>query len=159
VIRKHCDPQAEAIVVLGCRGAAALRRRVALGVRLWQDGAAPVLLLSGGGDGPEPEAELMRREALAAGVPESALLVEARSRDTLGNARECARLLGARGLCRIILVSDRVHLPRAALLFRRAGLDIVARAGTPAPPGAWVHEAASWPKSLWRLCFFRRRRR
>ena len=39
----------------------------------------------------------MRRAAMARGIPETALLVEPYSRDTLGNARETARLLRRRG--------------------------------------------------------------
>ncbi len=104
-------------------------------MRAYREGAAPLLLLSGGGIGPEPEAHVMRRIALAAGVPEAALLLEADSRDTLGNASECARLLQERGLRRVILVTDRTHLPRATLLFRRAGLEIVAPLGVPS--GSW----------------------
>jgi uncharacterized SAM-binding protein YcdF (DUF218 family) len=121
--------RAEAIVVLGCRSSARLRRRVERGARTYRDGAAPLLLLSGGGGGCEAEAHSMRRLALAAGVPESALLLETQSGNTLGNAVECARLLRERGLQRVVLVSDRTHLPRAALLFRRAGLDVVTRLG------------------------------
>ena len=60
-------------------------------------GAAPLLVLSGGGTGPVPEAEIMRRMARARGVREAALLVEAGSRDTLENAWETARLLRPRG--------------------------------------------------------------
>jgi uncharacterized SAM-binding protein YcdF (DUF218 family) len=130
---------AEAIVVLGCRlkpdgtASPALARRVARGIALFQQGAAPLLVLSGGGAGTAPEAEIMRRIALAAGVPEAALLVEPRSRNTLENARETARLLTARGLRSILLVSDRIHLPRASLLFRHAGLKVAGRAAPPSP--------------------------
>jgi uncharacterized SAM-binding protein YcdF (DUF218 family) len=130
---------AEAIVVLGCRlkpdgtASAALARRVARGIALFRQGAAPLLVLSGGGAGRVPEAEIMRHIALAAGVPEAALLVEPRSRNTLENARETARLLTARGLRSILLVSDRIHLPRAALLFRCAGLTIAGWAAPPSP--------------------------
>lgn len=145
-----CRPEARAplgaIVVLGCRlrpdgtASAALRRRVARGVALYQEGRAPVLVLSGGGTSIVPEAEIMRRLARAAGVPEAALAIEPRSRNTLENARETAQILHERGLSAILLVSDRVHLPRAALLFRRAGVKIAALAA--APPPALPREAA-----------------
>ena len=112
-----------------------------------------MLLLSGGGDGPVPEAEIMRRMALARGVPEAALLVEAGSRDTVENARETARLLRSRGGRSVLLVSDRTHLLRAALLFRLAGLRVAGRAGVPAPSmrreiSAVVRECVKLPGSL-----------
>jgi uncharacterized SAM-binding protein YcdF (DUF218 family) len=133
-------------------------RRVDVGVRLFQAGAAPVLLLSGRGGGPVPEAEMMRHMALARGVPEAALLVEPRSPDTLGNARESARLLGECGGRSVLLVSDRVHLPRAALLFRLAGLRIAGWA-RPRPPSIWweigaaTRDCAALPRSLARAVF------
>jgi uncharacterized SAM-binding protein YcdF (DUF218 family) len=132
--------------------------RVDVGVRLFQAGAAPVLLLSGGGAGPVPEAEMMRHMALVRGVPEAALLVEPRSPDTLGNARESARLLGECGGRSVLLVSDRVHLPRAALLFRLAGLRIAGWA-RPRPPSIWweigaaTRDCAALPRSLARAVF------
>ncbi len=96
-----------------------MRRRMALAVALYRDGAAPLIVLSGGGLGPVAEAAAMRDLALDAGIPAAALLVEPDSRDTLANAVN-------------VLVTDRLHLPRAALLFRRAGLDIAGVAGVPA---------------------------
>jgi uncharacterized SAM-binding protein YcdF (DUF218 family) len=147
--------EADAIVVLGCRGPAALRRRLEIGIRLFEVGAAPLLVLSGGGSGPVPEAELMRRAAIADGVPPTALLIDFVSRDTFENARETARLLSARGLRSVLLVSDRVHLPRAALLFRLAGLRIAGRAAVPArslrrQAGATLREIVALPWSLLR---------
>lgn len=147
--------KADAIVVLGCRGSAALERRLEIGVRLFEEGAAPLLVLSGGGAGPVAEAELMRRAAIAHGLPQTALLVDAISRNTFENARETARLLGARGLRSVMLVSDRAHLLRAAVLFRLAGLHIAGRAGVPArslvrQAGASLREIAALPGSLLR---------
>jgi uncharacterized SAM-binding protein YcdF (DUF218 family) len=121
--------KAEAIVVLGCPPSPRLDRRLKRGIELWESGAAPVLVLSGGGRGSEPETFAMRRAAIALGVPESALLLESRSRDTLGNARETACLLRAHGWRTIVLVSDKTHLPRAVLLFRLAGVHVAARSG------------------------------
>ena len=147
--------EADAIVVLGCRGSTALKRRLGIGIRLFEAGAAPLLVLSGGGSGPMPEAELMRRAAIADGVPPTALLIDIVSRDTFENARETARLLSARGLRSVLLVSDRVHLPRAALLFRLAGLRIAGRAAVPArslsrQAGAMLREIVALPWSLLR---------
>jgi uncharacterized SAM-binding protein YcdF (DUF218 family) len=144
--------------VLGCRGAAGLTRRLDYGIRLFQAGAAPLLLLSGGGTGPVPEAEIVRRMALAHGVPEAALLVEPGSSDTIENAEETARLLRLWGARLVSLVSDRVHLPRAALLFRFAGLRIAVCAGVPPPSilweiGAAIRECLALPRSLVRALF------
>jgi uncharacterized SAM-binding protein YcdF (DUF218 family) len=148
-------PRADAIVVLGCRARSRLAPRVERGVELFRQRAAPLLLLSGGGGGAEPEAMVMRRLALDHAVPEAALLVEPVSRNTWENARESARLLRRLGRRRVVLVSDRIHLPRAALLFRLAGVEIAARAGVrPASPiyelAALLREAAALPMSLYR---------
>jgi uncharacterized SAM-binding protein YcdF (DUF218 family) len=145
--------KADAIVVLGCKSAARLRRRVEHGVRLYREGVAAVLLLSGGGIGPEPEAEIMLRIALALGVPQAALLIEANSRDTVGNARETALLLREHGLRTVVLVSDRAHLRRAAPLFRLARVAIVGRSGLRAPSllreiVATIREMAALPCGL-----------
>ena len=152
--------EADAIVVLGCRGRAALKRRLGIGIRLFEAGTAPLLALSGGGKGPVPEAELMRRAAIAHGVPPHALLIDAVSRNTAENARETARLLNARGLGSVLLVSDRVHLPRAALLFRLAGLRVVGQAAMPAPSlrraaGTILREVVALPWSLLRAALHR----
>jgi uncharacterized SAM-binding protein YcdF (DUF218 family) len=143
---------------------ARLRRRVECGVRLYREGVAPVLLLSGGGNGPEPEAEIMHRIALERGVPQAALLIETRSRDTLGNARETAVLLRTHGLRTVVLVSDRTHLPRAALLFRLAGVVVAGRSGVRSSSllgeiGAAVREMAKLTGSLVRAALTERKSR
>jgi len=147
--------KADAIVVLGLRLSSdgrprpGLVHRVRLGADLWRGGAAPLLVLSGGGDRDRSEAEVMRALAIAHGVPEAVLLVEPRSRTTWANAQETAALLRARGLHRVILVSDGYHLPRARVLFRAAGLAVVATAAPPTPPvltlaAALLREAMAW---------------
>lgn len=121
-----------------------------------------MLLLSGGGAGPMPEAHIMRGIAIARGVPGAALLVEPESRDTVGNARQSARLLGEPGGHSVLLVSDRVHLPRAILLFRLMGLRVTGWAA-PRPSSIWweigraLRECAGLPWSLARAVFLLRR--
>ena len=123
-------PTADAIVVLGARvlpggvPGGALRARVQRGVALWREGAAPLLVLSGGvGDHPPAEAEVMRALCLELGVPDEALLLEAHSRSTWDNARFTAALLRERGLGRVLLVTDPFHLFRARQHFWLQGVD------------------------------------
>jgi uncharacterized SAM-binding protein YcdF (DUF218 family) len=107
----------------------------------------------------------MRRIAIAGGIPEQALLLDAVSRDTVENARETARLLRVRGLRSVLLVSDRTHLPRARLLFRFTGLKVVACAAALPPPAgraaacAAIYEFAALPVSLLRTLLDIRSRR
>ncbi len=141
----------DVVVVLG-GPSAAMRRRVAEGVRRFQAGAAGVLLLSGGkggggagGGGVPSEAEVMRGLALAAGVPEDRLVLETESRSTLENARCSARIMAARGWRRALVVTDAVHLPRALMAFRAAGVEAKGAAAT---GGARDEPIWTWPTHL-----------
>jgi uncharacterized SAM-binding protein YcdF (DUF218 family) len=105
----------------------ALMRRTDHAARLWAEGRAGVILATGGPEGADlTEAEAMRRRLRDQGVPESAILLEPRARDTYQNALFSIPLLRAEGLGRAILVSDRYHLPRALMLFRLMGCPAVA---------------------------------
>jgi len=153
--RSTRPPVADAIVVLGCRGPAALKRRLEIGIRLFEEGSAQLLVFSGGGSGPLPEAELMRRVAITHGVPQSALLIDPVSGNTFENARETSKLLSTRGLASVLLVSDRAHLLRAAVLFRLHGLRVIGRAGVSASSlrqevSATLREFVALPWSLLR---------
>lgn len=153
-------PIADAIVVLGCAvrsGAAspALARRMGCAIEMFRRGAAPRLLLSGGGGRQRSEAAAMRELAVMGGVPATAILIEAESRNTNENAVFTARLMRDRGIASLILVSDAYHLPRARLLFGAAGLAV---AGTAHPPPRglrelplWLRECAALGVSLMRL--------
>jgi uncharacterized SAM-binding protein YcdF (DUF218 family) len=120
-------------VVLGARVYAdgrpsdALVDRVRVGVELLRAGEATALLLSGGSpDGRPTEAEVMRQLALSLGAPPGALWLEERSRSTFENAVECARLLAARRVEAVWLVTCDFHVARATAHFRRAGLEVAA---------------------------------
>jgi len=112
-------------------------------ISLYHAGLAPLLVLSGGGGQAVPEADVMRQLALAAGVPASALLLEPRSRTTLENATETAKLLAPSRGAGVVLVTDGYHALRARLLFRMAGVRVIAvhRAQVPMRPRLFMAAA------------------
>ena len=136
---------ADVAVVLGAavrahgRPSPALWRRTMHAVQLAHAGAVRHLLLTGGvGRHPPSEASVMRTIAECAGIDPSRLLLEERATSTLESARDCARIITARGWTRVIVVSDRYHLARALMAFRHFG---VAARGS-APPGRG--DTAEW---------------
>jgi uncharacterized SAM-binding protein YcdF (DUF218 family) len=120
----------DAIVVLGAqvlpggRPSTALRRRVEHGAATLQSTGAPFLVVCGGaGDEPTAEAHVMARLAERLGVERGRIVGEDESRRTLEQAERVASLSAVNGWQRVVVVTDRYHLPRALFLFRRAGLD------------------------------------
>jgi uncharacterized SAM-binding protein YcdF (DUF218 family) len=79
----------------------------------------PLPIVVSGGTGTPRIATLMRRELLAAGVPDSMIRVEAQSRNTYENAVEVARILLPQGVRRIAVVTEGFHMARAELCFRK----------------------------------------
>lgn len=67
----------------------------------------------------------MRDLLVALGVPRGDIVVEGASRTTYENALLTRRLLEPRGIVRILLVTDGMHLPRAVRTFRAQGFDVV----------------------------------
>ena len=110
--------------------------RIRYAARLHRQTGKPILVTGGAPFGGRPEGDTMA-EALTRefGVP--VRWKETASRDTAENAGLSAPLLAAAGVRRIALVSHAWHLPRAAPLFERAGLQVV-----PAPTAF-----TAWPES------------
>ena len=133
--RQHPSGAWDAVVVAGCRvdpggvPSTSLTRRTELGVRLWQEGAAPLLVFTGGlGTHPPEEAAVAAALARTLGVPEAAIRTELRSTSTEENARMAAELLppGAR----IVLVTDGYHAWRARQVFRRYFSEVAVAGST-----------------------------
>lgn len=118
------------VVVLGARvfpdgtPSRALVERVRVGAALLAEGRGTVLVCSGGGAGPSPEAEVMATLARAAGVAAERLVLERESRSTFENARACAPLLAALGAREVLLVTCDFHLARATAQFRARGFRV-----------------------------------
>lgn len=100
--------------------------------RLYRAGGVDLILASGGGPGPIPEAEAAAERLRSHGVPRAAILIEPRSRTTWENMAEAAPLIASVGAGRVTIVTDSYHMPRARLAARRHGLTAT---GSPAPPG------------------------
>jgi uncharacterized SAM-binding protein YcdF (DUF218 family) len=111
--------QGDAVVVLcGQDGAA----RLATGVQLFMQQAAPVLLLSGGLEIP-PEilgAEHLKADAIGLGVHPDRLILETLSQNTWEQAVQVTGAAIDKGWKRILLVASGYHLPRATLSFIKA---------------------------------------
>lgn len=148
-------PTSQAIVVLGggvdaadpghpdpdLRGAA---DRVWHAARLYHAGKAPLLLLSGGTDPAvnlTSEAEAMRLLLRELGVPDTAMLLEERSRTTEENTRFSAAILRQRGVQTILLVTSALHMKRALAYWQGQGFQV--------HPAATDYEAR--PVPAWQL--------
>ena len=138
------DPLAPADAIVAISGDVS-GARVETAIALWKAHYAPVLVFSGASSDPEsaPSAELMKREAVRAGVPPDAVIVEGASTTTGENAARVAEVMRAQGLHTAILVTSPYHQRRAALLFSRtfspAGLAFRNR---PADDPQW--DANTW---------------
>lgn len=125
------NASADAIVVLGagligdCIPNLNAMRRIVRGARLLKDGRAHLLVITGGtGGGTCPVARAMADFAHELGVPSSQIVTERESRDTWENGENTAPLLWERNVERILLVTDRLHMRRAAGVFARLGFIV-----------------------------------
>jgi uncharacterized SAM-binding protein YcdF (DUF218 family) len=117
----------DAIVVMGAAqydGAPSpvFASRLDHAVRLYEDGLAPVLIVTGGrreGDR-TTEAAVARAYAVARGVPDAAILDEDQGRSTLESLEAVAGILRRHGMRSALFVSDRTHMLRVL----RMGKDL-----------------------------------
>ena len=141
--RRHLPPErsdlkADAIVVLG----GDLRKkvfpredveldgnRVLKAVRLFKQGAAPIVIMSGGSGNlfnqGFKEAVIMKELTAGFEVPEDKIIIESESSDTRENILNTKKILDKLKAKRIILVTAAYHLPRAYALAKKAGIDAV----------------------------------
>jgi uncharacterized SAM-binding protein YcdF (DUF218 family) len=120
----------DAIVVLGAaqyngRPSPVLRARLDHALALYRDQQAPLVIVTGGigrGD-TTSEAMVGRRYLVAHGVPEQAVVVQSEGRNTRASMNAVTGWLRARGLRRVLLVSDPFHMFRLRLEARRTALD------------------------------------
>ena len=129
--------RADVIIILGCavwpgeRPSPSLEARVQHGITLYQRGMADYLILSGGvGRYPPAEAEVMRRLAVRAGVPEQSLILDTQSRSTIESIQRASSTMPEHDWNTAIIVSDPFHIYRALRMAQDEGIHAW---GAPAP--------------------------
>jgi uncharacterized SAM-binding protein YcdF (DUF218 family) len=143
-------PNAEVIVVLGGATKPAIPPRPAVdlseegdrvfyGAQLYQQKKAPLVIVSGGrihwrDSGPSESAD-MATILSQMGVPASAIIQDPDSLNTYENAVNVRKILEARGIRQVLLVTSAMHMPRSLLIFKRQGI-----AAIPAPTDFLVTE-------------------
>jgi uncharacterized SAM-binding protein YcdF (DUF218 family) len=118
-------------------------------ISLYKEGWAPRMVFSGAAldqSGPS-NAEAMRKQAIAAGVPEDAILLDEKAADTQQNASRTLALLS--DAKRLILVTSPYHQHRAGLEFQHIFGDDVDIVNHPTPsdhlwPTTWYLTTTGW---------------
>lgn len=104
----------------------ALRWRMDTGIELWKSGYAPIMVLSGGGDGAWNEPKAMAKYAVERGVPESAILLDSGGDSTRQTAQNVSSMLRSGAIQKRSLaaahasISASTSLPREDDLIRAA---------------------------------------
>jgi len=114
--------------------------RVLYAAKLYKEGAAPVILASGGnlsfssarGESPADE---MQELLVFTGIPEDAIWLQPDSQNTYDDAVLSAEILEENGVSEIILVTSAMHMPGARALFEKQGLTVI-----PAPADYTITE-------------------
>jgi uncharacterized SAM-binding protein YcdF (DUF218 family) len=136
-------PSADAIVILGgaTKSATSPRvlpevgeagDRVIYGAKLYKDGKAPKIILSGGripwGGDIGSESSDMAILLDLFGVPRDAILEDPASLNTIENAKNVKQLIERENIRSMLLVTSGTHMPRSLAIFRKLGMEV-----SPAP--------------------------
>ncbi len=134
-------PQADAIVVLGGGTEPAISPRKSVemnsagdrifaAAKLYREGKAPVLILSGGNidwmsNGSSTPADQMAEMLSFLGVPSSAMILENTSKNTYENAVNTKKIIEEKGYGTVLLVTSAMHMPRSVKLFEKQGISVI----------------------------------
>ncbi len=120
----------DAIVVLGAaqydgRPSPQLAARLDEVIRLWPEGHAPLVVVTGGRQPGDrfTEAEASASYLVEAGIPADVIAFENDGASTYESLESTADLLAERGLDRVLLVTDPFHALRSRLIAEEVGLD------------------------------------
>lgn len=99
--------------------------RIVTAVRLQKKLKVPIIISTGQVfDWTVPEAPINKRFLIDLGVPASKIILEDKSRDTIENARYSKSICEQRGFTKPLLITSSLHMKRALLSFKKAGLPV-----------------------------------
>ena len=124
---RSLDGSFDCILVFGCRVYAdgtpspMLRDRVQTAVSVWETGVSPTILMSGDSHGDYyDEVGTMEEVAVAAGVPEEAILTDAWGLSTYDSLSRLSEIWKGK---RVIIVTQEYHLYRALYIAEKLGME------------------------------------
>ena len=128
---EHDAGPVDAIVVMGAaqydgRPSPQLAARLDHVVTLWEDGVAPIVVVTGGNRPGDrfTEAEASARYLVTAGVPEVAIVQVGEGATTHESVDAAAPVMAAAGVRSVALVTDPYHALRSRLIVEEAGFDV-----------------------------------
>lgn len=141
----------DAIIVLGAaqyngQPTDVFESRLQHGLDLYNQGLAPVIIVTGGkqeGD-TYTEAETGQQWLLDRGVPQGAILMENKGRDTWDNIRGAREAARGRNIESVLIVSDGFHLFRAERMAEAVGFDAYTSPAPDSPIRPWSRLEASY---------------
>lgn len=128
--------------------------RIWQAARLYRAGAAPKIIVSGGsfierqGGPATTEAEAMRRFLLDLGVPNEAIVSEGKALNTIENIANVRDIVKGG---RVAIITSAYHVPRAARLASKGGLDFAMFGVDWSPPDAATPWWERWLPSVMAL--------
>lgn len=143
----ECTPS-DAIVVISGGDTEA---RTQAGIELFKNGWADTLIFSGAAQdksGPS-NAEAMQRQAVQAGVPISATVIDEESESTQENAKNTKTIFSERGYNDIILVTSGYHQRRAYLEFNKHAEAVIIKNYPLVQDGDWGWFWWLTPRGWW----------
>jgi uncharacterized SAM-binding protein YcdF (DUF218 family) len=100
-----------------------------LASKLYKAKKADYIILSGGNvfehNGVKPESHYIKEWLLNSGIPESAILIDDKSRTTRENALETQKILNVKQAKTALLITSAIHMPRSLQLFSELDTNII----------------------------------
>lgn len=126
------DANADCIVIMGAAvrrnrtPSDALRYRLEEGLSLYQQGRAPCIIVTGGGEGDYLEAEVMAEWLEQQGVPPTAIIRETAAANTRDSGLLVSAIMRERGFTTALVCSQWFHVARSRLCFEQEGIKTYA---------------------------------